>query len=432
MSSDVSYSGQAGTSPIRASVRLSWFCLLAWLLSPTLAVQDVDCCPKGTVWLHSANCSDGSKVRISCPYGSYLVDPDVYDNDNFTVVYEEENTWLHIHGFERIPANGFCVTESDKAGSQVALVCFDEEEFIGSSTIWKATLFCILSIVSAVFLIVTLAVYVLLPELREIQDKAMMAAVTSLALSYIILSVQHLRPNEEGDHTICVTLGFILYFGFVSVFFWLNVVAFNIWRTVWFKSFIIRDEPLFIIYWIYGWGGPMCFLVSALVTHHIEGEHLKPGFGENACWFSGVMQMWVYFYGPIAILLTLNVIYLGLTSWRLWHQYREYSGSKLRVLRFKCLLYFKLILVMGITWIFEVISFADGSKNNDFWMPTDILNALQGLIIFLLLVATRKRVRKLLAKKRPCGISFPKSWVAYEDEECEAICPEELELSQQG
>lgn len=65
-------------------------------------------------------------------------------------------------------------------------------------------------------------------------------------------------------------------------------------------------------------------------------------------------------------------------------------------------------------------------------IPTDLLNGLQGFIIFLLLVAMRKRVRKLLAKKRPCGIVFPKSWAAYEDEECEEVLPEELELSQQG
>lgn len=28
-------------------------------------------------------------------------------------------------------------------------------------------------------------------------------------------------------------LGFILYFAFMSAFFWLNIVAFNVWRTVW-------------------------------------------------------------------------------------------------------------------------------------------------------------------------------------------------------
>lgn len=82
--------------------------------------------------------------------------------------------------------------------------------------------------------------------------------------------------------------------------------------------------------------------------------------------FSGPKQMWAYFYGPIAILLTLNIIYLGLTSWKLWHQCRDCNGGKVKALRFKFLLYVKLIFVMGVTWIFEVLSYADGSRNN-FW-----------------------------------------------------------------
>lgn len=425
----VSYGRYLGTSLTRVPFWLLWICLLTWTTSSHAAV-DIQCCTDGSAWLHSMNCSDGTEIKLTCPYGSYLVDPEAHENDNFTIVREGDEAWLQFKDsdYERVSANSFCVARN--GSSQIAIVCFDDEILVHPS-IWKETLFCILSIVSAIFLIITLAVYVLLPELREIQDKAMMAAVTSLAVSYIVLSILHLRIQAEGDYTICVSLGFMLYFGFISVFFWLNIVAFNVWRTVWFKNFPIRDKPLFLIYCIFGWGGPICFLITALVGHHVHGNHLKPGFGEQSCWFSGPLEMWAYFYGPIAVLLTLNVIYLGLTSWRLWHQYREYSGSKLRVLRFKCLLYVKLILVMGVTWIFEVLSFADGSRNN-FWMPTDILNALQGLVIFLLLVATRKRVRKLLAKKRPCGIGFPKSWVAYEDEECEVVLPEELELSQQG
>lgn len=87
----------------------------------------------------------------------------------------------------------------------MALICFEGEHYV----MWKNTLFCILSIISAIFLIATLAVYVLLPELREVQDKAMMAVVTSLAVSYIILSVQNLRLPGEKDYTICASLGMI-------------------------------------------------------------------------------------------------------------------------------------------------------------------------------------------------------------------------------
>ncbi|XP_029174112.1 G-protein coupled receptor Mth2-like [Nylanderia fulva] len=427
MSSDLRYKSSIG-----GSLWLLWVWLLASTISPSLSFN-ISCCPEGAVWQHSANCSDGTKIRLQCPKGFFLIDPEINENDKFTVIHEDDTAWLNMNQ-EKISADSFCTAKSMRSGDQIALVCFDEGLLTeGLTTMWKSTLVCIVSIISAVFLIATLAVYIILPELRELQDKAMMAAVTTLAVSYTVLSIQHVKPIEIEEHyTVCIFFGFILYFSFMSAFFWLNIVAFNVWRSVWFKNFRIRDQSLYYAYCIWGWGGPTCLTIIALLLHHKEGYHLKPGFGDYNCWLGGYAQTWAYFYGPVGVLLTLNMIYLGLTSWRLWHQYRDYTGSKLRVLRFKCLLYIKLMLVMGITWIFELMSFAIDTKIDEFWIPTDLLNGLQGFIIFLLLVATRKRVRKLLAKKRPCGIAFPKSWAAYEDEECEEVLPEELELSQQA
>ncbi|XP_032664451.1 G-protein coupled receptor Mth2-like [Odontomachus brunneus] len=430
---NASYSRQSSASSTRGFLWLLWLGLFASLVSPSLSLEDIACCAEGTTWERSFNCTNDTRIRLNCPYGIFMVDPEANEHDNFTIIYENDTAWLYMYSENlKVASSRFCTLtlERNNRNSNVALACFENELIEDFS--WKSLLICIVSIISAVFLIATLAVYVILPELRELQDKAMMAAVTTLAVSYIILSVQHLRLNVDGDYNICASLGFILYFAFMSAFFWLNIVAFNIWRAVWFKNFRVKEQSLFYAYCIWGWGGPTCCLLTALTLHLIEGPHLKPGFGEFSCWFGGNIQTWAYFYGPIATLLTLNIIYLGLTSWRLWHQYRDYTGSKLRVLRFKCLLYIKLVLIMGITWIFEVISFAVDTKIEEFWIPTDLLNGLQGVLIFLLLVATRKRVRKLLAKKRPCGIGFPKSWAAYEDEECEAVLPEELELSQQG
>lgn len=198
------------------------------------------------------------------------------------------------------------------------------------------------------FLIATLAVYVLLPELREIQDKAMMAVVTSLAVSYIILSIQNLRPQEDGDYAICISLGtkcqtaFYINFPHLAFSSHLDyyfirlarippVLQFRIrvllaqhrvlqymenrlvssqsanssklpihpLRPVStphvslyrFKNFPVRDKPLFVIYCLCGWGGPVCFLIVVLITHHIGGRHLRPGFGEQSCWFKGEIDI---------------------------------------------------------------------------------------------------------------------------------------------
>ena len=233
-SSDTSYSRQLGASSIRGFLWLTWLWLLASTISPSLSF-DVSCCPEGAVWQYSANCSDGTKIRLQCPHGIFLIDPEQNQHDNFTVIHENDTAWLLPDiNHEKIPADSFCTAKSMRSGGEIALACFDEELITeGVSMMWKSMLVCIVSIISAIFLIATLAVYVILPELRELQDKAMMAAVTTLAVSYTVLSIQHVQPIEIEDYTICISFGFILYFSFMSAFFWLNIVAFNVWRTVW-------------------------------------------------------------------------------------------------------------------------------------------------------------------------------------------------------
>ncbi|XP_043273228.1 G-protein coupled receptor Mth2-like isoform X2 [Venturia canescens] len=413
--------------------RRSWlFPLVCALLDMATGTRATECCPGGAIWLGSAkNCSDGTEIRLTCVNGFYRVDPSVNHFDEFTVVAGPGGPQLEFqHDYEPILANRFCVS-GEKEDERWALVCFDNDEY-GISR-WRYGVFGMLSIISALFLVLTLVVYIVLPELRDIQDKSMASSVAFLASSYLLLGIEQMRPHdvEINEDILCLPLAFLLYWSFLSAFFWMNLVAFNVWRTVWFKSFPIKDADLFLIFCGIGLVGPGILLLAALATHHTPGYHLKPHFGETSCWFEGTTETWAFFYGPISSLLILNLIYLGLTCWRLWYDYRSYNGSGLRALRFNCLLYVKLILVMGITWIFEVISFAS-SLNGDsvYWLATDVLNDIQGVIIFILLVPMRRRVKKLLARRRPFGIRFPKSWAAYdEDDEVNYALPVEVELS---
>lgn len=60
----------------------------------------------------------------------------------------------------------------------------------------------------------------------------------------------------------------------------------------------------------------------------------------------------------------------------------------------------------------------------------DILNCLQGLIIFLILAVFRKKALRGLVKNRPWGLNCPKRWAVGVDEESEGMLAEEEELSQ--
>ena len=66
------------------------------------------------------------------------------------------------------------------------------------------------------------------------------------------------------------------------------------------------------------------------------------------------------------------------------------------------LLYLKLFLVMGMTWIMEVVSVVIGGPSY-MWILTDVCNTLQGLAIFLIFVwkpKVRRLLRVRMAKKR--------------------------------
>lgn len=67
---------------------------------------------------------------------------------------------------------------------------------------------------------------------------------------------------------------------------------------------------------------------------------------------------------------------------------------------FRFMLYFKLFMVMGVNWMPEVLSMMlkDYTFLEYLWIITDLANALQGLIIFIIFVC-QKKVWKLVVQK---------------------------------
>ncbi|XP_011646698.1 G-protein coupled receptor Mth2-like [Pogonomyrmex barbatus] len=64
-------------------------------------------------------------------------------------------------------------------------------------------------------------------------------------------------------------------------------------------------------------------------------------------------------------------------------------------------MYLKLFIVMGISWVMEIISWSIDAEivwSAIIWYPTDTINALQGLIIFIIFVCRKKIMRQLLKR----------------------------------
>ena len=69
------------------------------------------------------------------------------------------------------------------------------------------------------------------------------------------------------------------------------------------------------------------------------------------------------------------------------------------MIRFR--LMFSLFLLMGVSWMMEVISFWAGGSAY-IWIPTDILNICSAIFIFVMFVCLKPNVFKLLKDKYPC------------------------------
>lgn len=74
-------------------------------------------------------------------------------------------------------------------------------------------------------------------------------------------------------------------------------------------------------------------------------------------YFQGEVETWIYFYGPISILLFLNIVFFTMTSIHLRKSQLNCTPQKVKLLQYRFWLYLKLFFVMGLTWIFEVLSF---------------------------------------------------------------------------
>lgn len=85
----------------------------------------------------------------------------------------------------------------------------------------------------------------------------------------------------------------------------------------------------------------------------------------------------------------------------------------------RCILYVKLFLLGGFTWIFEVLSytFNNHAPSAWLWMIVDSLNCLHGLLTFFVLIVWRQRIRKELAGKRILCFLSPSRWADVDDEE---------------
>jgi hypothetical protein len=256
----------------------------------------------------------------------------------------------------------------------------------------------VLSLVGVILSLIALSahflVYMTFQPLRNTPGKNIMSLVATLFFAQLAFVV---APYGSQLRTCCEVIAILMHYCFLSSFFWMNVMAFDIWST--FTKDGTRDDnnKQFAYYSLYAWLGPAALVALALVIDvAVPGTHYRPMYGVNLCWINSRPGLLIFFGVPLFLLLIVNSIFFVLTVTAI-HQVCEASKmatQKTQKRRF--VLYVKLALIMGLTWIFGFLASLTDVK--EIWYVFTILNSLQGVFIFFGFVFTRK-VYRLVKEK---------------------------------
>lgn len=259
----------------------------------------------------------------------------------------------------------------------------------------RFTIYPMAFFLSIFFLTLTLISSFMLPSsYHALHWKCQTHYVACLLVGDLLLAITQLGGDTISKNSLsCVGIATAMHFFFLAAFFWLNTMCFNIWGT--FRYFrptsLDKDEETYrlVLYELYAWGGPLIIVsVGAIMDHVLMDSYptmLRPKFGHVRCWFHGDMELFVYFFGPIGILLLVNLILFAATTRELtcglWKgEVVKSSTERERTgLSHICL---RLVIIMGITWIVDLLSWAIGGPTY-VWFLTDLVNALQGVFIFI-------------------------------------------------
>ncbi|XP_017089745.1 probable G-protein coupled receptor Mth-like 1 [Drosophila bipectinata] len=245
-------------------------------------------------------------------------------------------------------------------------------------------------LVSIVFLAATLVAGFMLPAVHHaLHWRCQICYIFCLLVGKVLLAIEEFSTGLEPGTAWCLMLAISMHFFFLAAFFWLNTMCFNIWWT--FRDFrpssLERSQEALrlFLYSMYAWGGPLLIaIVAACVDQLPETSLLRPGFGQLYCWFDNrSLSIFAYFYGPIGLLLCANIVLFMSTTHQLtcglWKRDDVKSSTEKSALGRVCL---KLVVVMGVTWIADIISWLVGGPHGA-WFATDLINALQGVFIFI-------------------------------------------------
>ena len=233
--------------------------------------------------------------------------------------------------------------------------------------------------ISMLSLLATIFIYVK-TSLHKLPSKCLLCLSLSLLVAQSTLLV---APVAEDNVAWCKVASFVMHYSFMTSFTWMNVMAFDVYYcfTQHFQQASARGMGWFVKYSIYAWLSPLAIVVAAFLCDEFSAWEYRPKYADPICWINDSKGLCIFFLAPLALILLMNLFFFTLSLKNICMSYRTKIEDVKQRKPGQILIYLKLSVVMGLTWVF---GFLGNVVNDDiFWTLFAISNGLQGLFIFL-------------------------------------------------
>ncbi|GIX92011.1 g-protein coupled receptor Mth2 [Caerostris extrusa] len=220
--------------------------------------------------------------------------------------------------------------------------------------------------------------------------------LASLSLSLLLAYACFLAVTLLDTGSSCPGLGLCIYYFFLTSFFWMNAIAFDVWRSfrVVMRELRISSHRVpwrrFLLYSLYSWTLPalLALLVKFADSTELLSEEFRPSFGSEFCWFGQRKALMLFFALPLVVVMVLNAAFFLDVTWVISRASLRTSATHEDTLRRRFATFTRLALLMGLTWIVGLVA---GTADQPFlWYLFIVLNSLQGLFIFAVFSCSSK------------------------------------------
>ncbi|CAF0900558.1 unnamed protein product [Brachionus calyciflorus] len=184
----------------------------------------------------------------------------------------------------------------------------------------------------------------------------------------------------------CYLASMLTHFFYLKYFLWTSIMAYDLFKMFRKHTTIKSSDSLFLRYLICAW----CLPLSIVIILQIKNPS-RLSYGFKSCFISSTLDLLIFFIVPISFILILNIFFFVYSIYSIkkvdslalkYVTKDSMSCSNNKQEKSRLLLYSKLFILSGMSWLLGIISSIINDKYSLLWYLYILLNSFQGLFIF--------------------------------------------------